>query len=182
MAPLRAAPKTGSTQIKIWPREKQEIVDALLLSFGITFGVAESVSVELGDGLRVDSKVDRIFESGGQRVALFFRTLSPEMRHSLQDKQGIKTIEIDLRSLTNRELIARVLTALGDPCAYSEHRFAAADSVRDQVTLKVWGFQLNKKPMFLTDRQIPPSCTGSFLKRDWRLSIFNSWAALLSRL
>lgn len=172
MAPLRAAPKTGSTQIKIWPREKQEIVDALLLSFGITFGVAESVSVELGDGLRVDSKVDRIFESGGQRVALFFRTLSPEMRHSLQDKQGIKTIEIDLRSLTNRELIARVLTALGDPCAYSEHRFAAADSVRDQVTLKVWGFQLNKKPMFLTDRQIPPSLHRFFFEKGLEIVYF----------
>ena len=165
--------KSGLAQVRTLPREKQEIVDTLLLSYGITFGVAESVSVELSDGLRVDSRVDRIFESGGQRFAVFFRPLAPEIRASLQAKQGIKTIELDLRSLSNRELIARVLTALGDPATYSEHRFpVAAGAARDQVTLKAWGFQLNKKPMFLTDRQIPSSLHRFFFEKGLEIVYF----------
>lgn len=170
---VREPAKSGSAQIKTLPREKQEIVDALLLSYGVTFGVAESVSVELSDGLRVDSRVDRIFESQGQRFAVFFRPLAPEIRASLQDKQGIKTIELDLRSLSNRELIARVLNALGDPAAYSEHRFpVAAGAARDQVTVKAWGFQLNKKPMFLTDRQIPPPLHRFFFEKGLEIVYF----------
>ena len=169
----REPAKTGSTQVKTLPREKQEIVDTLLLAYGVTFGVAESVSVELSDGLRIDSRVDRIFESGGQRFAVFFRPLAPEIRASLQDKQGIKTIELDLRSLSNRELIARVLAALGDPAAYSEHRFpVAAGAARDQVTVKAWGFQLNKKPMFLTDRQIPPPLHRFFFEKGLEIVYF----------
>jgi len=165
--------KAGLAQVRTLPREKQEIVDTLLLSYGVTFGVAESVSVELSDGLRVDSRVDRIFESGSQRFAVFFRPLAPEIRASLQDKQGIKTIELDLRSLSNRELIARVLTALGDPAAYSEHRFSVATgAARDQVTLKAWGFQLNKKPMFLTDRQIPPPLHRFFFEKGLEIVYF----------
>ena len=172
-AVVREPAKTGSAQMRTLPREKQEMVDTLLLSYGITFGVAESVSVELSDGLRVDSRVDRIFESGGQRFAVFFRPLAPEIRASLQDKQGIKTIELDLRSLSNRELIARVLTALGDPAAYSEHRFpVAAGAGRDRVTVKAWGFQLNKKPMFLTDRQIPPPLHRFFFEKGLEIVYF----------
>jgi hypothetical protein len=172
-AAVREPAKTVSAQVRTLPREKPEMVDTLLLSYGITFGVAESVSVELSDGLRVDSRVDRIFESGGQRFAVFFRPLAPEIRASLQDKQGIKTIELDLRSLSNRELIARVLTALGDPAGYSEHRFpVAAGAMRDQVTVKAWGFQLNKKPMFLTDRQIPPPLHRFFFEKGLEIVYF----------
>ncbi|HEX6800853.1 MAG TPA: hypothetical protein VF130_00125, partial [Candidatus Binatia bacterium] len=150
-------PKTSPSQVKNWPRDKQEIVDALLLSYGVTFGTAESLSIKLSDGLRVDTRTDRVFETAGQRTALFFRAMDPDIRKSLQEQQGIKTIELDLRSLSSRELIARVLPLLGDQAAYLEHRFPAApDSARDQVTVKVWGFQLTKKPIFLTDRQIPP--------------------------
>lgn len=170
---MGAMAKSGAAQVKIWPREKQEIVDALLLSYGITFGVAENVSAELSDGLRVDSRVDRIFEFGGQRYALFFRALAPEIRNSLQEKQGIKAIELDLRSLSNRDLIARVLAALGDPAAYSEHRFAAATgTARDRITVKVWGFQLNKKPMFLTDRQIPTPLHRFFFEKGLEIVYF----------
>src|SRR5581483_5707992 len=93
-AAAREAARSGTAPVKSWPREKPEIVDALLLAYGITFGVAENLSVELADGLRVDSRVDRIFESGGQRCALFFRTLAPEIRKSLEEKQRIKTIEL----------------------------------------------------------------------------------------
>ena len=41
----------GLTAIKTWPRDKEEIIDSLLLSYGVPFGVAEGFSVELRDGL-----------------------------------------------------------------------------------------------------------------------------------
>jgi len=171
-AAAREAARSGTAPVKSWPREKPEIVDALLLAYGITFGVAENLSVELADGLRVDSRVDRIFESGGQRCALFFRTLAPEIRKSLEEKQRIKTIELDLRTLSNRDLIARVLTALGEPAVYSEHRFAAPGAARDQVTVKAWGFQLSKKPLFLTDRQIPQPLHRFFFEKGLEIVYF----------
>ena len=166
-------PKTSPSQVKNWPRDKQEIVDALLLSYGVTFGVAESLSVELSDGLRVDTRTDRVFETAGQRTALFFRAMDPDIRKSLQEQQGIKTIELDLRSLSSREMIARVLTLLGDQAAYLEHRFPVAPgSARDQVTVKAWGFQLTKKPIFLTDRQIPPPLHRFFFEKGLEIVYF----------
>ena len=166
-------PKTSPSQVKNWPRDKQEIVDALLLSYGVTFGTAESLSIKLSDGLRVDTRTDRVFETAGQRTALFFRAMDPDIRKSLQEQQGIKTVELDLRSLSSRELIARVLPLLGDQAAYLEHRFPAApDSARDQVTVKVWGFQLTKKPIFLTDRQIPPPLHRFFFEKGLEIVYF----------
>jgi hypothetical protein len=166
-------PNTSPSQVKNWPRDKQEIVDALLLSYGITFGIAESLSIKLSDGLRVDTRTDRVFETAGQRTALFFRAMDPDIRKSLQEQQGIKTIELDLRSLSSREVIARVLPLLGDQAAYLEHRFPAApDSARDQVTVKVWGFQLTKKPIFLTDRQIPPPLHRFFFEKGLEIVYF----------
>lgn len=166
-------PKTSPSQVKNWPRDKQEIVDALLLSYGVTFGIAESLSIKLSDGLRVDTRTDRVFETAGQRTALFFRAMDPDIRKSLQEQQGIKTIELDLRSLSSREVIARVLPLLGDQAAYLEHRFPAApDSTRDRVTVKVWGFQLTKKPIFLTDRQIPPPLHRFFFEKGLEIVYF----------
>ena len=135
--------------------------------------MAESLSIKLSDGLRVDTRTDRVFETAGQRTALFFRAMDPDIRKSLQEQQGIKTIELDLRSLSSRELIARVLPLLGDQAAYLEHRFPAApDSARDQVTVKVWGFQLTKKPIFLTDRQIPPPLHRFFFEKGLEIVYF----------
>ncbi|MGH7809819.1 MAG: hypothetical protein ACREP5_06020, partial [Candidatus Binatia bacterium] len=55
-------------QVKTWPRDKKEIVDSLLFAFGIPFGVAETLSVELQNGLRVDARTDRVFELSGRRT------------------------------------------------------------------------------------------------------------------
>lgn len=166
-------PKANPAQVKIWPRDKQEIVDTLLLSYGVTFGVAESVSVELSDGLRVDTRSDRVFELGGRRTALFFQGTDPEIRRSLQDKQGIQTVELDLKSLSTREIISRLLTLLGDQAAYRENRFAAGSgSGQDRLTVKAWGFQLTKKPMFVTDRQIPPALHRFFFEKGLEIVYF----------
>jgi hypothetical protein len=167
------AARLGAPQMKNWPRDKQELVDALLLAYGITFGVGENLSVELNDGLHMEVRSDRVFELGGQRMGLFFHAMDSEIRKSLQAKQGMKIVEIDLKSLSTRELISRVLTLLGDQSTYREHRFSAASgSTQDRLMVKAWGFQLTKKPMFLTDRQIPAGLQRFFFEKGLEIIYF----------
>jgi hypothetical protein len=159
--------------VKTWPRGKEEIVDALLLSYGIPFGVAETLSVELRDGLRVDMRTDRIFELSGKRTALFFRPGDPEARKALRERQGFRIAELNIGALTSRELIAKVLHMLGDQAGYREHRFAAAhDSGVDRLTVKAWGFHLNNRSMFLTDRQIPAALHRFFFEKGLDIVYF----------
>ena len=79
--------------VKHWPREKGEFVDAMLLAFKVPFGVAETFSVELGQGLRADVHCDRIFERNGRRTGLFFQRLEPETKRILQERDKIKVVE-----------------------------------------------------------------------------------------
>jgi hypothetical protein len=167
------APKDLALQVKNWPRDKKEMVDSLLLSFGITFGVAETLSVELRDGLRIDAHADRLFEHSGKRTALFFQRADPEIKRALQDKQGVRTAELDLGSLSSRELIDKVLNILGQQASYREHRFAAADGTApDRLTVKAWGFHLPQRSMFVTDRQIPAALYRFFFEKGLEIVYF----------
>jgi hypothetical protein len=167
------APKELAVQVKNWPRDKREMVDSLLLSFGITFGVAETLSVELRDGLRVDARTDRVFEQSGKRTAVFFQRADPEIKRALQDKQGVRTVELDIGSLSSRELIDKVLNMLGYQASYREHRFAAADGTApDRLTVKAWGFHLPARAMFVTDRQIPASLYRFFFEKGLEIVYF----------
>lgn len=168
-----SAPRRDLPSVKTWPRAKEEMVDALLLSYGVTFGVAETLTVELRDGLRVDMRTDRIFEISGKRTALFFRPGDPETRKALRERQGVRTEELNIAALTSRELISKVLSLLGDHAAYREHRFPAAhDSGKDRLTVKAWGFQLNNRSMFVTDRQIPPALHRFFFEKGLEIVYF----------
>ncbi|HEY2921916.1 MAG TPA: hypothetical protein VGK77_23255, partial [Candidatus Binatia bacterium] len=160
------APKELAVQVKNWPRDKREMVDSLLLSFGITFGVAETLSVELRDGLRVDARTDRVFEQSGKRTAVFFQRADPEIKRALQDKQGVRAVELDIGSLSSRELIDKVLNMLGHQASYREHRFAAANgSAQDRLTVTAWGFHLPQRSMFVTDRRIPAALYRFFFEK-----------------
>lgn len=160
-------------QTKSWPRDKQELVDALLLLYGITFGVAEKLPVDLDNGVQVDVGVDRFFELGGQRTALFFNGGSPEVRNLLEEKQGITAVMLDLASMSTREIITRMLNLLGDPTVYREHRFSAAgDALPDRITIRAWGFQPAKKTIFITDRQIPPTLQRFFFEKGLDIVYF----------
>ena len=78
------------TQIKIWPRDKSEIVDALLLAHGISFGVAETLSVDLRDGLRMETRSDRVFDLRGQRTAIFFSAPTQKSKRLCRKSRGSK--------------------------------------------------------------------------------------------
>jgi hypothetical protein len=174
-APAEApsAPKELAVQVKNWPRDKKEIVDSLLLSFGITFGVSETLSVELRDGLRVDARTDRVFEQGGKRTAVFFQRADPEIKRALQDKQGVRAVELDIASLSSRELIDKVLHMLGHQVSYREHRFSAANGATpDRLTVTAWGFHLPARAMFVTDRQIPTSLYRFFFEKGLEIIYF----------
>ena len=166
-------PKSGAAQIIDWPADKKDLVDALLTSFGVPFGVTEMLSVELRDGLRVDVRADRLFNANGKRTALFFERADPEIRKALEQRENISVVELELGSLSSRELIARMLGVLGDPAVYSEHRFPAAqNSSRERLALKAWGFNLTKKAMFVTDRQIPAPLHRFFFEKGLEIVYF----------
>lgn len=167
------SPFNNAAPAKELPKEKREIVDALLSSFQIPFSIGQSVPVELRAGLRVDTRIDRVFDLEGKRAGIFFRPADPEIRRALQERHGTTTIELDVARLSSRELIGRLLSLLGDPAVYSEHRFAAADGAApERLTLKAWGFNLKKKAMFVTDRQIPPTLHRFFFEKGLEIVYF----------
>jgi len=163
----------STNQIKIWPRDKTEIVDALLLAHGISFGVAETLSVDLRDGLRMETRSDRVFDLRGQRTAIFFQRTDPEIKKALQEKQGVKTVELEIASLSSREIIGKLLNILGDQMTYREHRFSAANgSNQERLTLNAWGFLLSKPSMFITDREIPQPLHRFFFEKGLEIVYF----------
>jgi hypothetical protein len=163
--------KESAPSVKYWPREKREFVDAMLLSFSVPFGVSETLSIELGQGLRVDVRCDRVFERNGKRTGLFFQRLEPEIKKVLQEKEKMKVIELDLPVLEHKEIMVRLLTELGEQAAYREHRFSASAS-KDRLNITAWGFLLAKRGMFVTDREIPESLHRFFFEKGLEIVYF----------
>ena len=167
------AAKGWISQAKSLPRDKRDIVDALLLSYGIPFGVRVALSWELGEGLKVETACDRVFEWRGQQTALFFQRVGADIKKSLQEKQGIKTVELDLASISSRELIGKLLNELGDQAAYREHRFSAASGMlQDRFVISTSGFLLPKRSTFVTDREIPEEFQRVFFEKGLAIVYF----------
>jgi hypothetical protein len=149
-------PKQTLARATTWPRDKREIVDSLLFAYGIPFGVSEVLPVEVRQGIKVDTSCDRLFEVRGKRTALFFRRLESEVKRAMEEKLAVKVVELDLGTLSSRELIGRLLGEVGEPVTYKEHRFNAANGAKqDKLVISAWGFLVSKPAMFVTDRQIP---------------------------
>jgi hypothetical protein len=170
-SPASNESKESSPPVKHWPWEKREFVDAMLLSFSVPFGVSETLSIELGQGLRVDVRCDRIFERNGKRTGLFFQRLEPEIKKVLQEKEQLKIIELDLPALEHKEIMVRLLRELGEQAAYREHRFSASAS-KDRLNITAWGFLLAERGMFVTDREIPESLHRFFFEKGLEIVYF----------
>ena len=161
------------SRVESWPREKGALVDALLKSYEISFSSGEQLSVPLREGIRLDAKIDRRFEIGGKKVALFFRAVGEELKRALQEREGLRVIEIDLAALSSRELIARLLEFLGEKTAYREHRFSATEGgAKDKIVLSLAGFFLVHRSLFLTDRAIPAHLQKFFGEKGLRVVYF----------
>jgi len=170
-SPASNEPKEFAPTVKYWPREKREFIDAMLLDFGVPFGVAETLTVELGQGLRVDLRCDRIFERNGRRTALFFQPVEPEIKKVLQERDKIRVVEFDLAMSQHKEIMSRLLSELGEQAAYREHRFPASAS-KDRLNIAAWGVLLSNRGMFVTDREIPQSLHRFFFEKGLEIVYF----------
>jgi hypothetical protein len=62
--------------------------------------------------------------------------MEPELKKALQEKPGVKTVELDIAALSSRELIGRLLSELGGHANSREHRFPAArGSAQDRLVV-----------------------------------------------
>lgn len=176
-SPNSSPDSTQSTEptppAKFWPRDKNELVDAMLFGLSVPFGVSEMMSIELGHGLRVDVRCDRIFERNGRRMGLFFQRLAPEVKKSLHEIEKIKVIELDLSVLEHKEIMTNLLGELGEPATYRKHRFFAGAS-KDRLNITAWGFLLAKRGMFVTDREIPQSLHRFFFEKGLEIVYFKA--------
>jgi hypothetical protein len=173
LAPVAGEAQKLTAEIKRWPKDKKEFVDALLLSFGISFGVSESLTAEIRDGFRIDVKTDRIFETKGRRTAVFFQRVEPEITKMLQERQGTYSLELDLAALSGRDIIALLLSEIGEAEVYKEHRFSAAKGAnRERLNITAPGFLLSRRGMFLTDREIPQSFQRFFFEKGLQIVYF----------
>jgi hypothetical protein len=167
--------RSGGTQrgINSWPRDKRALVDALLKTYQITFSSDTETSLSLKEGMRVDAKIDRLFEFGTRKYAILFRKVGQEMRMAIERDEGIVPIELDLESLSSRELIAGVLQGLGEPVAYQENRFPVnKDEPIDKLVFTVLGFYLPDRSLLLTDQQIPEDLQTFFYEQGLQLISF----------
>jgi hypothetical protein len=166
-------PGVSKPAVKHWPRDKKEMIDELLLAYGIAFGVSESRSVNLREGLRLDLRTDRIFEARGKQKALFFQQVEPEIKKTFQDTYGAAVVELDLAVLSHKELITRLLSELGETAPYREHRFSAAPgNGKDRLNIAAWGFLLSNRSMFVTDREIPQPLHRFFFEKGLEIVYF----------
>jgi hypothetical protein len=155
------------------PREMPDLVDALLIAYQLPFGVRDTLAAELQSGLNVEISADRTFEFRGRKTALFFRPIDPAIKAALEKKQGIKVVELDLAALKKRELIAKLLSELGEKAAYREHRFSAAKgSLQDRLVMTAEGFLLPSRSLFVTDREIPARFQPIFFEKGLDIVYF----------
>jgi hypothetical protein len=171
-APQPASDVNKSFRVEKWPNNGPALVDALLADYGIAATSGASVSVTLRDGIRMDTKADRMFEYGGKKVALSFRMLGDDVTKPLEQSDGLRVIELDLGKLSSRDLVGRVLAALGESAAYREQRFAANDRAKEKLSLAVSGYYLPERSLLITDRDIPKDLERFFGDKGMRVVKF----------
>jgi len=165
--------KPAEARIETWPTDKAALVDTFLKDYGITFSSGGQFPVLLRDGIRIDAKVDRLFEHRGKKVALSFKPFGDELMTALQQSNAVSVVELDLAATSTRDLIARLLAAVGESATYREQRFQANDrAVKDKLTLGVAGYYLPQRSLLLTDRQIPKDLERFFGEKGLRVVRF----------
>lgn len=167
-----ATPAKANFRVEKWPESGAALVDALLADYGIAAAGGGTFSVMLRDGIRMDSKADRIFEYGGKKIALAFRSIGDESAKSMESSDGMHVVEVDLAKLTRREIVGRLLAELGETAPYREQRFAANDRAKDKLTLTISGYYLPQRLLLLTDRDIPTDLERFFGEKGMRVVRF----------
>jgi len=167
-----AVPAKANFHVEKWPESGAALVDALLADYGIATATGGTFSIMLRDGIRMDSKADRIFEYGGKKIALAFRSIGDESAKSMESSDGMRVVELDFAKLTRREIIGRLLGELGETAPYREQRFAANDRAKDKLMLTISGYYLPQRLLLLTDRDIPTDLERFFGEKGMRVVKF----------
>ncbi|MDH3442870.1 MAG: hypothetical protein OEN50_03005 [Deltaproteobacteria bacterium] len=161
-------------QIKKLPGDKSEMIDAMLAHYQVPFGVKEPLSVELRGGLRVDITADRMLELRNRKTALFFRAIDPAVKAALEQKQGLRSLELDFEALKSRDIVSKLLAELGENATYKDHQFSAASGVlKDRLILTAAGFHLSSRSIFLTDQEIPAQFQRVFFENGLDIVYFD---------
>jgi hypothetical protein len=169
-APEPASAAKPNFRVEKWPDNGAALVDALLADYGITSANGGTFSVMLRDGIRMESKADRIFDYGGKKIALAFRSIGDEK--SMETSDGMRVVELDLAKLTRRDVVGRILAELGESSSYREQRFAANDRAKDKLALTVSGYYLPQRLLLITDRDIPSDLERFFGEKGLRVVKF----------
>jgi hypothetical protein len=170
--PAAAGGNKPAFRVEKWPNGGPALVDAMLADYGIEATSGGSISVMLRDGIRMDSKADRIFEYGGRKIALVFRSLGDDAAKSMQTSEGMRIVEIDVAKLAPREVVGRLLAELGESVSYREQRFAANDRAKEKLTLTISGYYLPQRLLLITDRDIPTDLERFFGEKGLRVVRF----------
>ncbi|MFQ5682420.1 MAG: LysM domain-containing protein [Candidatus Binatia bacterium] len=160
-------------QFEVWPHDKKALVDAFLQAYQISFSKDHPISVFLQEGIRLDTKLDRFFEFEGKSIGLLFHPFGDEAKAMIQKKEGVRAIDLDLQSLSSRELILRLSGTIGESAFYQENHFPATDGgTNNKLVLSVPGFLLRGGSLFLTDREIPKDLRRFFAEKGVQVGYF----------
>lgn len=166
-------PREGQGRPITWPRQKSELIDALLQAYQISYSRDRWLSVTLKEGIRLDTKADRWFEFEGRRFAIFFRQPGEDVKKALAEKENTRSVELDLTASTAREVLGDLLRGLGENQVYREHRFPATSGARnDKVQLAFSGYFLPKRSLFLTDQEVPEGLQNFFFDKNLQIVYF----------
>ena len=159
--------------IEVWPGDKEVLVDTILGTYEIGFSTAHEMSVSLRKGMRLNTTVNRWVVLEDKKYGIFFGKVSPEVKQALSEKEGMKVVELDLESLSAREILSTLLVAIGKGTTYQKHRFPTAEGgPKDKLVLSVPGFFLPTRSMLLTDQTIPQDLHRFFHEKGIRVVYF----------
>jgi len=159
--------------IEVWPSDKEDLVDTILGTYEIGFSTAHEMSVSLGKGMRLNTTVDRWFVLEDKKFGIFFGKVSPDVKQALSEKEEMKVVELDLESLSARQILSTLLVAMRKGTTYQKHRFPSANGgPKDRLVLTVPGFFLPTRSMLLTDQTIPRDLHRFFHEKGIRVVYF----------
>lgn len=159
------------TEHGILPAGKADLLDALLRELSIPFESGREFSMTWGEGIRMQLKVDRYFEFKDAKLGLLFAASGQPIKSSLTG--GLRLIEMDLEKISARDLVARLLSLIGEPAPYREHSFPfGRGRSGDRLVLNTSGFFLPHRSLFITDRKIPEDLKGLFSEKGMKVAFF----------
>jgi len=159
--------------IEVWPSDKEVLVDAILGTYEIGFSTAHEMSVSLGKGMRLNTTLDRWFVLEGKKFGIFFGKVNPDVKQALSEQEEMKVVELDLESLSARQILSTLLVAMRKGTTYQKHRFPSAEGgPKDRLVLTVPGFFLPTRSMLLTDQTIPRDLHRFFREKGIRVVYF----------